>query len=136
MTQVHSARLLGITLDDNQKWTSQLSGKGGVIPSLNSRLFIIKRLSNYICKERLKRVADSLYMSKLRYGVQLCGKVRLSEDEPKNLLLSSLQITQNKFARFLNGTKMADRVHTSQVFSDVNILSVNQMNAQIKLIEV
>ena len=70
--QVQNAKLLGIMIDDNQKWSSQLSG---LISSLNSRLFIIKRLSNTIAKDRLKRVADSLYLSKIRYGIQLCGKV-------------------------------------------------------------
>ena len=43
----------------------------------------IKRLSNHISKDRLERVADSLYMSKIRYGVQLYGNVRMNEEDPE-----------------------------------------------------
>ena len=67
-------------LDDDQKWSTQISK---LIPSLNSRLYLIKRLSNFISKDRLKRVADSLYMSKIRYGVQLYGNVRMNEEDPE-----------------------------------------------------
>ena len=75
-------------------------------------------------------------MSKIRYGIQLCGKVRTSEDDPMNQLLSLVQKTQNKFARFINGTNLADRVPTREVFKNTNLLSINQINAQIKLTEV
>ena len=43
VSQVPSAKLLGITIDDNQSWASQINGVGGIIPSLNSRLFLIQR---------------------------------------------------------------------------------------------
>ena len=33
VTQVTKAKLLGMTFDDNLKWTSQIYGKGGVISS-------------------------------------------------------------------------------------------------------
>ena len=71
VSQVPSAKLLGITIDDNQSWASQINGVGGIIPSLNSRLFLIQRLKNAISKERLVRIVDSLYTSKVRYGLQL-----------------------------------------------------------------
>ena len=59
-----------------------------------------QRLSRIISQDRMKRIADSLYTSKIKYGIQLFGKVRLSESEPTESLLESLQITQNKFANF------------------------------------
>ena len=64
----HSAKLLGITLDSNQKWKTQISGEGGVISNLNSRLFLLRRLARAISSDRLRRIADSLYTSKIRYG--------------------------------------------------------------------
>ena len=48
VTQEKTAKLLGIQIDDDQKWTSQITGTGGVIPSLNSRLYLLKRLKNNI----------------------------------------------------------------------------------------
>ena len=49
------------------------------------------------------RVAESLYTSKIRYGVQLMGKVRTSVVDPINYLLKKVQVAQNKFARFMAG---------------------------------
>ena len=48
VTQESSAKLLGVIIDDDQKWTNQITGKGGVIPSLNSRLYMLKRIKNTI----------------------------------------------------------------------------------------
>jgi hypothetical protein len=61
MVQAHhnfqiSYAILGIMFDDNQGWTSQITGQGGIIPLLNSRLFLVKRLHNTISKNRLKRI--------------------------------------------------------------------------------
>ena len=42
--QESSAKLLGVKIDDSQKWSNQINGKGGIILALNSRLFPIKRL--------------------------------------------------------------------------------------------
>ena len=39
-------------------------------------------------------------------------------------------------ARFLNGTNLLDRINTEVVFKNTNLLSINQLNAQIKLSEV
>ena len=70
--QESSTKLLGIKLDHDQKWNSQITS---LVSALNSRLYLIKRLSNSIEMKRLKKIADSLYMSKIRYGIQLYGRV-------------------------------------------------------------
>ena len=69
-------------------------------------------------------------------GLQLFGKVRLNELDPIETLLESLQIAQNKFARFVHGSNLMDRINTKLIFKETNLLSVNQLNAQIKLTEV
>ena len=84
----------------------------------------------------MKRISDSLYTSKIRYGVQLYGKVRIHEHDPLDTLLESLQVTQNKFARFLHGSSLMDRTSTKTIFIETNLLSINQINAQIKLLEI
>ena len=136
VTQDSNSKLLGINIDENLEWKTQISGNGGMISSLNSRLFLIRRLNNYIGKKRLMRVADSLYTSKIRYGIQLMGKVRTKTMDPTNSLLKKVQVTQNKFARFLAGKSLLDKVNTEKILHDTKILSVNQLNAQIKLQEV
>ena len=128
-----SAKLLGVTLDCNQKWKSQIQG---VISSLNSRMFLLRRLQRAISKDRLVRIADSIYSSIIRYGVQLYGKVRRTNLDPTDSLMDSLQVAQNKFARFLHGSTLLDKINTKVIFKETNLLSINQINAQIKLLEV
>ena len=75
-------------------------------------------------------------MSKIRYGVQMFGNVRTKEEEAEQKTLGSIQVSQNKLARFLNGNKLMDKIPTVQIYKELNLLSVNQINAQIKLLEV
>jgi hypothetical protein len=62
-----SAKLLGVVMGNDQKWKSHLRGKGGLLSSLNQRLFIVKRISNHISKKKLCKVVDNLWTSKLSY---------------------------------------------------------------------
>ena len=133
--QESSAKLLGMTIDDNQRWDSQLYGKGGTINSLNSRMFTIKRINNHIGKENIQKIVDSLYMSKLRYGLPLYGKIKWSKTDTQEKWLTDLQLNQNKMLRFLNGSKISDRISTESILVKYNLLSVNQLNAQIKIME-
>ena len=98
--------------------------------------FLIRRLSNYISKKRLRRVADSLSTSKIRYGFQLLGKVRIDHQDSTSNLLNKIQVTQNKFMRFMGNKSLLDKIPTKTLFEDTNLISVNQLNAQCKLLEV
>ena len=129
------AKLLGITFDNNQKCNSQIQGKGGVISSLNQRLYMLRRLNNFVSKQALSKIADSIFTSKVRYGLQLLGKIRWSVQDPQQGDLQDIQVMQNKMLRLLNGTKMVDKISTKTLLSNLNMLSVNQMNAQIKITE-
>ena len=123
-------------VEDNQKWDKQINGKGGVIPSLNTRLYLLKRMKNKINLERLKKVADGIWSSKLRYGLQLYAKVRTNHQDPINSNMDKLQIAQNKLARVLENVKLSDRVPVKTLLEKHNLLSVNQTSAQIKLTEI
>ena len=71
-------------------------------------------------------VLNGLFNSKIIYGLQLLGKVRLSDQDPQNAELESIQLMQNKLVRFLKGKTIADRICTESLLSKANILSVNQ----------
>ena len=124
-----------MTFDDSLQWKSHLYGKGGLISSLNSRLFMIRRLKNFLNHTALLKIIDGLFTSKLRYGLQLMGKVRKSEDDPKNAELQAIQKIQNKLARMMNNCKITDRISSATLLQQLGMLSVNQLNAQIKLSE-
>ena len=104
------AKLLGITFDDNQQWQSQIYGKGGLLSSLHSRLYILRRLKSHLSKKCLMKVVDGIFMSKVRYGLQLYGKVRLTDEDPTNAYFGDIQLVQNDLLRLLNGSKVKDMI--------------------------
>ena len=65
ITQEKSAKLLGMMMEDSQFWTSHFYGKGGVLSALNQRLFILCRLKNHLLTQGLRKVAESLFYSKI-----------------------------------------------------------------------
>ena len=81
------------------------------------------------------KLVDGLFTSKIRYGLQLYGRVRVSEQDPENTELKSIQLVQNKLLRTLNGTRVKDKISTRSLLNKFNMLAVNQLNAQIKLLE-
>ena len=136
VTQEKSAKLLGIMIEDNLKWNNQIRGKGGVIPALNTRLYLIKRMKNKINVDRLRKVANSIWSSKLRYGLQLYAKVRTNLQDQLNPNIEKLQVAQNKLARVLENVNLSDKMPTKTLLANQKMLSVNQTAAQIKLSEV
>jgi hypothetical protein len=60
VTESTSFKLLGMIIENDIKWKGHIYGKGGVLSSLNQRLFIIRRLSNHIHQNKLREKADSM----------------------------------------------------------------------------
>ena len=61
VSQEKSAKLLGVSFDSNQDWKTQIYGAGGVIMSLNLRLFAIRRVSNHVPQEKLVKLAHAIF---------------------------------------------------------------------------
>ena len=53
-----------------------------------------------------------------------------------NWLYCTIQLCQNKFARLLNGVRLFDSQSTKSLLTKIKMKSVNQMNCQIKLLEI
>ena len=80
-------------------------------------------------------MSEAIFISKIRYGLQLLGKVRVSPNDPLQGYLDSIQKIQNKLVRLLNNVSLSDRQPTKALLNKIEILSVNQLNASIKLTE-
>ena len=103
---------------------------------LLSRLYIIRRLQSHLNKKSIFKLVDGLFTSKLRYGLQLYGKVRAKDSDSECADLKAIQMIQNSLLRTLNGTKIKDMISTKSLLKKFNMLSINQMNAQVKLLEI
>ena len=55
--------------------------------------------------------------------------------DPENGLIDDIQLIQNKLARWLNGVSVKDKKRSRDRLKNINMLSVNQINAQVKLTE-
>ena len=133
--QEQKAKLLGIIFNDKQKWKDHVFGKGGLINSLNQKVFLILRLKNFLNNKAILKVAESIFMSKIRYGLQLLGKVRLAESDSTNQEIDAIQRIQNKLVRILNSVRLMDKISAKTLAKRVGLLSVNQINAQVKITE-
>ena len=131
--RAESTKLLGVIIDAEQDWQEHV---GKLKSGLNSRLFIIRRVARQIPKNKIMSIVHSLWISKLRYGLQLFTKVVVAEEERRSAALKSLQLTQNRPLRALNNSRIKDRISIRSMLAKFNLLSVNQLAAQIKLLEV
>jgi hypothetical protein len=135
VTESTSSKLLGMLIDNYLKCKGHIYGKGGVLSSLNQRLFTIRRLSNHIHLNKLKEIADSIWVSKLRYGLQLFSEGRTTYEQPTSQIMKELQKSQYKLLRVLTGKKVSDRIKIVDILKSLQMMSVNQIAAQIKLTE-
>ena len=67
-----------------------------------------------------------IWMSKLRYGLQLKHKVTLTEEDKKTKNLKATQRAQNKVLRLLGGSRMKDKKSMQTMLEKPNI-SPNQL---------
>ena len=81
-------------------------------------------------------MANSIFQSKIRYGLQLLGKVRWKTEDPVQGDLNAIQKVQNKMLWLLNNSRLIEKISTKTLLKNVNMLSVNQTNAQIKITDV
>ena len=105
VTESSNSKLLGIVIGNDKKWKDHIFGKGGLISTLNQRLFMIRRLSNHLSRPKLIKIAESIWMSKMRYGLQLFSEVRVHEEQTTTMEMSKIQIAQNQLLRVLTGKK-------------------------------
>ena len=133
IARTDSTKLLGVFIEESQEWNEHLRVLKN---SLNQRLFVIRRIKRQIPRSKLMGIVHALWVSKLRYGLQLCTKVRTQESDLIPASLKSLQLTQNRMLRVLNGTKISDKISIKLMLKKFDLLSVNQLAAKIKLTEV
>ena len=81
------------------------------------------------------KVIQSLWMSKLRYGLQLCNQVRVNSTDTENQNMKSIQVAQNKMMRMLDGISLKEHVTSSSLLKKYNLPLVNQLAGEIKLME-
>ena len=132
ITQSDHTKLLGMEIQEDQKWDTHYTNLRN---ALNFRLFQIRRIANQIPKDKIMRVVHSIWMSKLRYGLQLCAITRDKEEDSKNTEMKTIQVTQNRLLRLLDGSSIRDRKSTKELLESARLPSVNQLAIEIRMTE-
>ena len=83
--------------------------------------------------KQVNKIADSLFNSKVRYGIQLLGMARLKNDDVQNEDLLCIQKIQNKMLRFINNVSLKEHKTTESLLEKTKMLSVNSEPIRIEI---
>ena len=139
VTETTSEKLLGIVLNHELTWKNHIYGDNenrGLIPQLNSRVGLLKKLSGYMDKRQLKYFTQGIFYSKLIYCLPVFGNVlgidnyaevnrRYTSFTRKDI--GKIQTLQNKVNRMLSDSDFL--TPTADLLRLTDSLSVHQMIA-------
>ena len=144
-------KILGVIANNKLTWFHQLYGdksdlnkpQPGLIPQLAKHVGLLSRLVHLVPLNRFKKLVDGMFMSKLRYCVQLFGNVSsigtMEEGETHKHAftkanLHNLQILQNKAMRLI--AKCGYKTPVVELLRKTDFLSVNQIIAHTSLVTI
>ena len=93
-------------------------------------------MEQVVPRSLLKNVADGIFMSKLRYGLVIFWPVRYHTDDPNPTAIQGIKVAFNRMLRLLCGAIKEDRISIKKMLERLGWLSLNQMAAEVRLIEV
>ena len=128
-----SEKLLGVWVSNDLRRTQQLSK---LESKLRSRLYTLRQMEQVIPKVLLKRVADGIFMSVLRYGLGIFCPIRVEESDPHHSNIEGIRVVFNNMLRLLCGSKRTEHTSIQSMLDHLGWLSINQLAAEVRLIEV
>ena len=116
---IKSEKLLGIIIQEDLKWTEYIQNHDkSLIKQLSARVSALKLVSKFSTFKVRLMVANGIFISKLIFQISLWGGAA-------EYLLDSLQIVQNKAARFV--TRRGIYTPRSELLKHCGWLSVRQL---------
>ena len=139
ITESRSEKLLGVVLNNQLTWKDHLYGDKdnmGLLPQLSKRLGMLKRLSRYMSKSKLKYFSSGIFYSKLSYCLPVFGNIfgldNFKEENRRYFSFTvkdnnNLQVLQNKLNKLLLDAEY--NTPTDVLLQQTGSLSVHQMVA-------
>ena len=121
ISKVDQTEFLGITLQYNLKWNKHINN---ISNKLNKYSSIFYQIRNFLDKQNLKLLYDTLVFPQLTYGNVIWGNTCKT-------LLSSLFISQKRVIRTIMFRNR--RHHTNEDFKNLKILKLNDINTYFGL---
>ena len=88
---------------------------------------LLRRIRHKISRGKLQVVAEAIFTSKLRYGLAVYGKPRLTNEEPISGQIQRLQVIQNDMLRLISGHRRAEHINMSELRREKHMMSINQL---------
>jgi len=123
-------KILGVVVNNNLSWKDHAED---ILPSINQRIGLLKRLSHQIPRKYLPQIANSIITTKARYGLAIFGSVRLCEEDPKVGFQQGIQVALNTAMRIVSGKRLIDRIPVESLSEATGIRSLNRMCTEDRL---
>ena len=130
-----SEKLLGLTINPDLNWISHTDK---LCASLKQRLGLLRRIKHKINSHKLQIVAESIFQSKIRYGISVYTNPKFEFnhlEQPMDPNIARLQVIQNDMMRLLVGKKRSSRTNMEKLRKDLKMFSVNQLSCYHTAIE-
>ena len=124
ITATQSTKLLGIEVAGDLTWTAHVEE---LKKKLRQRMGVLRRLKYSLPPRALSQVAEAIFTSKIRYGLALYCRPRISENDQSNGTLKQITKYQNDVMRIITGKKCRDKVSIKSLRKTTGTTSVNHL---------
>ena len=128
-----SEKLLGAWINNDLSWTKHLKK---LEDELNYRLYKLRRIEQVLPRSLLKKVADAIFCSVLRYELAIFCPIQILQTDPKPSCIQGIRVAYHNLLRLLCYTKRESHTSIESMLEKLDWLSVNQLSCEIRLIEV
>ena len=126
-------KLLGAWIKNDLSWSSHLKK---LQDELSYRLFKLRRIEQILPKSLLKKVADGIFCSVLRYELAIFCPIRTLENDPNPTCIEGIKVIYHDVLRLLCNSKRSNHRPIESMLEQLGWLSLNQLSAEIRLFEV
>ena len=127
-----SEKLLGLTVSSQLNWKTHMEK---LCVTLRQRLGLMRRIKCKVPREKLKIIAEAIFISKIRYGLPVYYKPRLSDEDPCCNSQEAIQVLHNDMLRLIAGYERRDKINMKRLRERFKMMSVNQLACYHMLME-
>ena len=102
---------------------------------LRFRLYKLRKLEQSLPKALLKKVADGIFNSILRYGLGIFCPIRMKETDPVPSSMSGIRGIFNNVLRLLCNSRREQHTLIKTMLQKVGWMSINQLACEVRLVE-
>ena len=123
-----SEKLLGLNISSSLNWDIHVNK---LCHTLKQRLTLLTRIKHKVNSNKLKIIAEAIFMSKIRYGISVYSNPKFEFNHLEQTMdpnLVKIQVVQNDLLRLIEGYRRSDHTNMKSLREKVKMMSVNQLS--------